>query len=447
MLDWHKQCLKNAHSLKTVLNIIHNGNHNINQQDELGMTLLMYLVKDSTHTPLVKTLIHSSEATRTSLRQPVNLNLMNKNGEDAFLLASAANHKDIEELLNVEENRMKRIQKRYSNPTKGYHETSRQSYKFIMNDLKNHLFPMIGGEGGYFGGGIYFATSQKESTTKALYHGYGFQCELKIGNVYKISSKQELDAFRQTYFNSTMNNIWYNTPSDVIRMRLLTYNGQSYDSVWGHYDDSIPSINNRILPTGDEYVVYSADQLTVQDTFILFNKHWLPNNLPEPRIYDAYSKPTNRKIGDVYIVHYENSEDDSDDEGMDTIQFVYKDSQNKITFTEKFTDEYAIEIPIDVTKDILNSFFYFKPILHIIDQLYLSSSDAYFKTLFPNIQSDKLYATLKKYDIFIEPKEYSITFRNIETNKYTLYDLNKDYLFTNNKNNIFNELSDSIKTF
>lgn len=449
MLDWHEQCLKNADSPKTALNIIRNGNHDINQQDELGMTLLMYLVNDPTHLPFVKQLIHSSEATRTSLRQPINLNLMNKNGEDAFLLASAANHTEFEELLNVEENRKKRIQKRYShNPTQGYHETSGESYKFIMNDLKHHKFPMIGGAGGYFGGGIYFAVSQQESTKKALYHGYGFQCELKMGNVYKISSKQELNAFRQTYFNSIDDHtrIWYQTPSDVIRMRLLTYNGKSYDSVWGHYEDTIPSIQNRILPTGDEYVVYSADQLAIQNTFILFNTQWLPNNIPEPRIYGNDSRPSDPRVGDVCIIYDDDSDSDNEDEYRYAIQFAYKNTKNKIVFTEETSEEYAIEIPIEVTKDLSNSIVYYKPILHIIDQLYLSSSDTYFKTLFPNIPSDQLYKTLKRYEIFMEPKETSISFKNIETNTYTLYDLNKDLLFTQDPNIIFNHLSQTSVT-
>lgn len=449
MLDWHEECLKNAHSPKTALNIIRNGNHDINQQDELGMTLLMYLVTDPINLPLIKTLIHSSEATITSLRRPINLNVMNKNGEDAFLLASAAHHKEIVQLLNVEEARRKRIQERRSkNPNIGYHETSGQSYKFIMNDLKNHKFPMIGGAGGYFGGGIYFAVTKEESTTKALHRGYGFECQLKMGNVYKISSKQELNAFRQTYFNSIddRTRIWYQTPSDVIRMRLLTYNGKSYDSVWGHYEDTIPSIQNRILPTGDEYVVYSADQLKIENTFILFNKHWLPNNLPEPHIYDNESLSPNRKIGDVLINHADDSDSDDEDEDMDTIQFAYKNSINQIVFTSESTEEYAIEIPIEVTRDLSNSVLYYKPILHIIDQLYLSSSDAYFKTLFPTIPSHDLYDLLKKYSVFMEPKENSISFKNIETETYTLYDLDKNMLFVNDPNVIFYYLSQTNVT-
>ena len=143
MLDWHEQCLSKAF-IDEAFNVIHNGNHDINQQDELGMTLLMHLVIKQ-DVPFVKLLVHSSEATHDSLRQPINLNLMNKNGQDAFSLANASEEDpkrtEIIKLLNVENIRQERIKNR--NSRIGYHETSQESYRFILGDLVNNLFSMI----------------------------------------------------------------------------------------------------------------------------------------------------------------------------------------------------------------------------------------------------------------------------------------------------------------
>jgi hypothetical protein len=115
---------------------------------------------------------------------------------------------------------------------------------------------MIGGTGGYFGGGIYFAVNEKESNKKAMHHGAGFQCELKMGKFFKITTTEELESFRDVYCKGNS----YKIPVDIMRERLLR---DGYDSVWGHQDTTIEDVSNRVLLTGDEFVVYSADQVSI----------------------------------------------------------------------------------------------------------------------------------------------------------------------------------------
>lgn len=438
MLNWHEHCLKIVNQPLKVLKYIEHEKHDINEKDAMGMTLLMRLVSQTSYNELTKALLQSSEATQKSLRKPIDLNSMNKNGEDVFLLASAAKNKEIQELLDIEHQRIKRLQEHASKI--GYHDTSSESYDYILKDLKHGKFPMIGGSGGYFGGGIYFALSEKESFHKALSHGRGFKCELFMGNIYKISSLAEKDTFYNLYFNGTHHGAWYKTPSDVIRMRLLTWHGKSYDSVWGHYDDNIASVNQRILPTGDEYVVFSADQVKVQETFILFNEHWISTNVQTPRIYDSYQSIKHIHPGDVRITHRD--EDDTDEE-EDQIAFAYKDTKynNRIVFTPDMTEETFVVVPDYVTKDLNNAILHYKPILYLIDQIYLSSSDAYFKTLFPNIPSNQLYPILQNYQIYIEPNETSIIFKPNNMSDTISYDLTNELLFIDSSDIVFEHLS------
>lgn len=435
MLEWHQVCLKMAaegKSEKEFLDVIQEYAYDINAVDEHRMTLLMHLVSHKNYKKYCFAILKSSEATLKSLRKHVDLTVMNLNGEDAFLLAAAAGNTVVQERMDVERAQQERL-KASNDIFIGYHDTSSVSYDFIMKDQTSRKFPMIGGAGGYFGGGVYFAVTKEQSTTKALSHGFGFECRLKMGNIYKISSVAERDAFRQTYFGTSAidSRTWYKTPSDVIRMRLLTKDGKFYDSVWGHYDDSIPIVTDRILPTGDEYVVYSADQVQIQKTFIVFNNHWLPKNLSVPPIYDTKHQPSLRDIqpGDVVIYH-----NDEKDENYtnDALMFAYKDTQGKIQFTNPILKEDGIVIPLDVCKDIKISVMeHFKPILSFVSEIHPSPSDVYFKTLFPGIPPAKLVSTLQMYRIFIalpdaHHDESKVIFKHTQTDQIKEYKINKE---------------------
>jgi hypothetical protein len=438
MLEWYQQFMK-ASSPEEALQIV--GKHNINEQDDNGMTLLMHLVMRKKYNDYTRALLQSSDATQTALRKDLDLNIMNKNGEDVFLLATAAKNTEIKELIDIESTRKKRIQDMYQKhkedvhiPLIGYHDTSPEAFYFIQKDRENNKYPMIGGSGGYFGGGIYFAVTKEESTEKALTHGRGFECRLKMGNIYKISSLTEKNRFYQTYFGTTDDSTrsWYKTPSDVIRMRLLTYGGNAYDSVWGHYNEKLSNTDDRILPTGDEYVVYSADQVHIQETFTIFYNHWLSNTIKTPPIHDFY-RATAHRWGDVYITHRKKYK-------YDTIAFAYEEG-SKRRFTETATYDEAFELPLEISKHIENCVEYYKPLFHILDRMDVPSNDAYFKTLFPTIPSGVLEDVLKKYTITMEPVEHSITFSRMDRGNELLYDLNKDFLFKDRPELIFEQLS------
>ena len=213
------------------------------------------------------------------------------------------NYEKLVSLIQREDQRQERINKK---PTKqGFHETSMDAFNFIINDYNNNKFPMIGGQGGYFGGGIYFAQSEEESSKKALHHGCGFECTLKMGNVYEIDSVRKLKYFYRDYCyvdyrdydkledtflyteaeyqdvddrdeDESDDDDWvqpYSTPCDVIQRRLLE---DGYDSVWGQQNENIPNKTKRILLTGDEFVIYSADQIELKKIFLInkLRKTW-----------------------------------------------------------------------------------------------------------------------------------------------------------------------------
>jgi WD40 repeat protein len=196
--------------------------------------------------------------------------------------AIEAHTKALQNILTKEKTRQERINKL---PTKqGFHETSNSAFQFILQDVEKKRYPMVGGDGGYFGGGIYFAKTTEESTRKALSHGHGFQCTLKMGKCLKIKNEYDLMKFYMRYcyiykrddsYDGHYKDIHeirnktdpYNIAIDVMQSRLLE---DDYDSVWGIQDKDV-SVNKRILKTGDEYVVYSADQVVI-DTYFIVNK-------------------------------------------------------------------------------------------------------------------------------------------------------------------------------
>ena len=166
---------------------------------------------------------------------------------------------------------------------KGWHETGFESFNYIFNDHRKGLYPFFGGDGGYFGGGVYFALFQQESSRKALHHGYGFQCKIKMGEVCNIRNKLDLDQFIKTYCRNQNS---YELPNDVMRWRLQYFGDKPYDSVWGHKGETLPFgspppiPDNRILQTGDEIVAYYPDQISIVGTYITnredIEKSWTP---------------------------------------------------------------------------------------------------------------------------------------------------------------------------
>jgi WD40 repeat protein len=229
------------------------------------------------HINIVSYLINN-EATLKSHRYKINIYWQSSSGTTAIDLINRK-HKDANEIENIilkEDLRRKRID---SKPTKqGFHETSIESFNLIMNDYNDKRFPIIGGDGGYFGGGIYFAENEEESDSKAHKHGAGFECKLKMGNVLKIDSVDKLKEFYKKYCYTGQYKEYdideqkaewidpYETPSDVMHHRLLE---QGYDSVWGHQNEAIEDVSERILRGGDEFVVYSADQVILEKAFIV----------------------------------------------------------------------------------------------------------------------------------------------------------------------------------
>lgn len=271
-LLWQTECLRylSNRDYENANRLLNDTSIDINAVDENGMTILMHLVKTPYSSFTVQFIQGHSMASRTAPRRRLNLNAMNKNGEDAYSLAVAFDNIYVSNVLDVEKHRQDRLKN--NNIFVGYHATGIDAFKHIVKDKRAKKYPMIGGNGGYFGGGIYFATTQKDSTRKALSQGMGFECNLNMGEVLKISNSDELNEFLQTY---SIQYNRYHTPTDVMAHRLLTLGDKPYDSVWGHYDNSISVLKNRILRTGDEYVVYFADQVVINKTFIQRDEGWI----------------------------------------------------------------------------------------------------------------------------------------------------------------------------
>lgn len=444
MIDWQRECLEKIQNNATVIDVIDflsKGNYNLNQADDNGMTLMMHLVTKKAYNSYTQIILETSKSGDESLRKYVNLNLRNKNGQDAFTLATAAGNKGIEPVLNNEKIRKKRLETMYEThkndptiPKLGYHETSEEAFAFIEADRKKEKYPMIGGVGGYFGGGIYFAATKEESSEKALHHGYGLECPLRMGNIYKISSLTEKEHFYKIYFKDEST---YDVPTDVIRERLLTYNGESYDSVWGHYDESIKKIEDRILPTGDEYVVYSADQLYVKETFIVVQNHWLSKNLKVPRIYDPFHTPDAFQPGDVYLNHLE--------ESYFRIQFAYKEPNGTIQLTEALTvGDDTIDIPYKVCKDIPNCFDYFKPLLPFVDRIHPMATDPWIQSKFKELgkASNTLVSVLNRYNVNVDLRDKYIKFKHKKLNHKRTYPIvNETFVFKDDPKKILQQLT------
>jgi hypothetical protein len=218
-----------------------------------GWTPLMIAVFKENE-PIVFEIFQTAGASIYSSRLKYSLDHESKSGITLMELARGVKNEKLKKMISGEIERKKRLD---DMPKKtGFHETDSKTFEFIKKDALLGRFPMIGGTGGYFGRGIYFAVSEQESTKKAMHHGAGFQCELKMGNCFKITTTEELESFRDVYCKGNS----YGTPTDVMRERLLR---DDYDSVWGHQDTTIEDVSNRVLLTGDEFVVYSADQVSI----------------------------------------------------------------------------------------------------------------------------------------------------------------------------------------
>jgi hypothetical protein len=273
-LPWHNELFQHLKERKfdEANEILKRDDIDINEVDENGMTVLMHLVKNVLYTSFTDNFIRTyAYASPSAPRKRLNMNATNKNGQDVFSLASAYNNISVMKALDIETKRRERLQKRQT--VIGYHTTNWDSFNKITFDKSIGKYPMIGGTGGYFGGGIYFALTQQESMEKALSQGMCFECNLRMGEVLKISSMDELNEFIKLYCKEESR---YRIPTDVMCRRLLTFGVKPYDSIWGHYDETIPSITDRILPTGDEYAVYYADQLEIKKTYFQQGNHWIP---------------------------------------------------------------------------------------------------------------------------------------------------------------------------
>jgi hypothetical protein len=165
---------------------------------------------------------------------------------------------------------------------------------------------MVGGVGGYFGGGVYFAANENESSIKSLHKGRGLECRLWMGNMYIIKTKEERNEFINTICDMESP---YEFPIDVMQKLLLEF---GYDSVWGVQDTTVFPEQNRILRTGDEYVVYSADQVQPIKGYAImhhniskFEKESKPiwTNIPLRLDYDDPIKPT--KPASYYVLNSE----------------------------------------------------------------------------------------------------------------------------------------------
>jgi hypothetical protein len=265
------QSLPNLKLLKQLLNVCESGDleelknlltetsniaEYINHPITTDQWTPLMVVAFHNHEPLLAELLNTS-ANVNSHRLKIDLYYQTPSGATVF---DVANSIEIKDILNNEKARKDRL--KMDEIFTGYHETSHRSFEYIINDYKKDRNPMVGGSGGYFGGGIYFAKSQKESSNKSLYKGRGFECKLKMGNSYKINSYKNLNKFLDEFCDRSQQ---YVTPIDVMKIRLLE---KGYDSVWGINDLNIPT-DERILKTGDEYVVYSADQIEIMSGYII----------------------------------------------------------------------------------------------------------------------------------------------------------------------------------
>jgi hypothetical protein len=247
-------------ALGTLLKDPHFNIENLNRIDlESGFTPLMVAVYNG-HYDIVKRLLYGA-ADLSNPRKEIQLYLMTPSGATVFDLV-ADKFGELFKLLTGELARRNRLET--GERKNGFHETSQESFEWIVADYKKGMFPMVGGNGGYFGGGVYFAVNQEESSRKALSHGHGFECFLKMGNIYYIDNLDGLQEFRRVFCDGDS----YKTPVDIMQSRLLE---KGYDSVWGHHGDDIAE-TQRILKTGDEYVVYSADQIAIREFFAVVKK-------------------------------------------------------------------------------------------------------------------------------------------------------------------------------
>jgi hypothetical protein len=163
-------------------------------------------------------------------------------------------NEDIGNLLSGENERQDRLK---NNATwEGFHETNRYAYEYINKDILENRYPMVGGHGGMFGGGIYFAFTPEGANHKSLNRMYGYKCDVRMGKIYKIDTKERYDEFLETYCKDSDT---FNIPTDVMQKRLLE-NG--YDSVHATTESIY-----YIKQTGGEFVVYSADQAKVKEAF------------------------------------------------------------------------------------------------------------------------------------------------------------------------------------
>jgi hypothetical protein len=271
------------------------------------------------HTNIVKHLI-SKEAGIKSHRYKIDIYWESSSGATVLdILEKNANKPELIRIIQKEDLRQKRLKTR---PTKqGFHETDIESFKFILNDIQMNRYPMVGGDGGYFGGGVYFALSQRESSTKALHRGFGFECTLKMGNCLILETKRQVKYFYRDYCytagyrdyvkipDENVDNpdateadpedaedpgSWndpYQIPIDVMQCRLLE---NDIDSVWGNYNTTtVKNPHKRILRSGDEIVIYSADQIDIEKYFIVNKetKDWIHLTNPIEKLTDLFNIP------------------------------------------------------------------------------------------------------------------------------------------------------------
>jgi hypothetical protein len=238
--------------------------------NDSGWTVLMICAYNG-HMDFVKEILETIKATKEGLRLKYDIYHTTPSGLTALDLANQNGHTKIADLLSGETERKMRLKQQ---PTEyGFHETSLEAFQFIIKDALAERHPMIGGISGYFGGGIYFAINQQESSRKTLSYGFGFKCLLLLGNCYKIHKQNELQEFYNLFHTNPYSHPSHlfvlDVPVDIMRVRLLE---KGYDSVWGKntkdfYND--PFTSRRF---GEEYVVYSADQIKI-DTYYVADKN------------------------------------------------------------------------------------------------------------------------------------------------------------------------------
>jgi hypothetical protein len=221
------------------------------QHSPYGWTPLMVAVAYNRKAVVRYLLEQSREALPTNSRRRIDIYKKSYAGGTA---EDYAIYEDISNLLTGEQERQDRLT---NNATwEGFHETSIYAYEYINEAIRANRYPMIGGHGGMFGGGIYFAFTPEGANHKSLNRMYGYKCDVRMGNVYKIDTNERNKEFRELYCNDSDS---FNIPTDIMQKRLLE---KGYDSVHAT-TDSI----RYIQQTGEEFVVYSADQVKVQEVF------------------------------------------------------------------------------------------------------------------------------------------------------------------------------------